>query len=107
MCRVRVGGLDSKFGKERVTFLFVCIMGWQPQRRAGRGWVARGSSGVVPSHHHIHSCWGWAAWEDEGSGWNRKKKKRKEEIIKISHDVRSSSMLDLNVDDEVEPVEHS
>lgn len=26
-----------------------------------------GSSGVIPSSHHIHSCWGRAGWEGEGT----------------------------------------
>lgn len=41
-----------------------------------------GFPGVVRSYHHIRSCRGWAEWEDRG---------RKN----ISHDVHSSSMLDI------------
>lgn len=56
-----------------------------------------GSSGVIQSYHHIHSCRGWAEWEEEGRE-------------KISHDVHSSSMpdleLELNGDNEANPVEH-
>lgn len=58
------GGVDSfqvciTVGRKGVTFLFVgggC--------RQGRS----GSSGVIPSSHRIHSCWGRAGWEGEGTG---------------------------------------
>lgn len=77
-------------GRKGVTFLFVRIKGWQPQRREPTGGAGRsGSPGVARSYHHIHSCWGWAGREDEG---------RKN----IFHDVHSSSTLD----NEVDPVKH-
>lgn len=38
--------------------------------RRRREAVDRGGpcGGVVPSYHHIHSCWGCVEWEDVGRG---------------------------------------
>ncbi|KAK5920007.1 hypothetical protein CgunFtcFv8_023850 [Champsocephalus gunnari] len=42
-------------GRKGVTFLFVSHYGM-----AAAVEICTGSDGVIPSYHHIHSCWGWA-----------------------------------------------
>lgn len=93
------GGLDSKSGLQwegRGHFPVCWHYGMAAVVDIWTGVGHAGSSGVIHSYHHIHSC--WAEWEDEG----------REEI---SHDVHSSSMLnfqlELNGDNEVDPAEWS
>lgn len=87
-------------GKEGVTFLFARIMGWQPGRRSEWGLGRAGSSGVIHSYHHIHSCRGRAEWEDEG------REKKKKTPMMYAPQACWTSALQLNGDNEVDPVEY-
>lgn len=109
-CRWSDGGFPSEWGGRRagfhvwvtvgrkgVTFLFVRIMGWQPRWRSEWGWVMQGPLGSFTPIITFTAA---------GAGLSGRTRAGKK---KISHDVHSLSMLDgleLNGDNEVDPVEY-